>query len=267
MLLLYPADPLRPAQVDDDWREECDAAREAGFAVARFSVESFAEGRFSPRPALAPHTPVLYRGWMLTPDRYADLARFVADAGAVMVTDAQRYRRCHHLPGWYARCADLTAETVVVAPDEDLDARLASLAWPRYFVKDFVKSLTTARGSVAASAAEVRAIVTELARVRGAVEGGVCLRRVERFEPDSEARYFVAGGRAFACEGSVPALVHDVAGRIESPFFSVDVARTDEGALRLVELGDGQVSDRKRWSAARFVAMLRETFAQGESAR
>ncbi|MEN1500901.1 ATP-grasp domain-containing protein, partial [Pseudomonas aeruginosa] len=47
-----------------------------------------------------------------------------------------------------------------------------------------------------------------------------------------------------------------VAQRIDCPFFSVDVVESTSGELRLMELGDGQVSDRKQWPAARFAAML-----------
>lgn len=262
MLLLYPSNPIRPYAVDDTWRDEHDAACALGIPCARFSFERFVDGTFAPRPALPAGERALYRGWMLAPEHYARLVDEVSAVDVTMVTDADAYRRCHHLPGWYAQCAELTPETVVVTPDEDLDARLATLRWPAYFVKDFVKSLTTARGSIASSPDEVSAVVAELARVRGAIEGGVCLRRVEPFVPGSEQRYFVAAGRAWAAEGDAPALVHAIAARIASPFFSVDVARTRDGALRLVELGDGQVSDRKEWPAERFVAMLHQAFGE-----
>ena len=53
----------------------------------------------------------------------------------------------------------------------------------------------------------------------------------------------------------VPDLVQQVASRIPSPFFSVDVARRDDGVLRVVEVGDGQVSDLVGWSAAAFAGM------------
>ncbi|MEW3697670.1 ATP-grasp domain-containing protein, partial [Pseudomonas aeruginosa] len=55
---------------------------------------------------------------------------------------------------------------------------------------------------------------------------------------------------------AVPPLVEQVAQRIDCPFFSVDVVESTSGELRLMELGDGQVSDRKQWPAARFAAML-----------
>jgi len=44
----------------------------------------------------------------------------------------------------------------------------------------------------------------------------------------------------------VPKIVQTIAPRIDSPFFSVDVVLSTDGTPRLIELGDGQVSDRKQ---------------------
>jgi hypothetical protein len=55
---------------------------------------------------------------------------------------------------------------------------------------------------------------------------------------------------------AIPAAVSVAAQRVASPFFSVDVAERSDGTLRIIELGDGQVSDRKHWPTARFVQML-----------
>ncbi|KQZ26153.1 ATP-grasp domain-containing protein [Duganella sp. Root1480D1] len=61
---------------------------------------------------------------------------------------------------------------------------------------------------------------------------------------------------AFSRDGNVPPLVHELAALIPSPFFSLDTVISKSGQLRLIELGDGQVSDRKKWSPDRFAAML-----------
>ena len=60
----------------------------------------------------------------------------------------------------------------------------------------------------------------------------------------------------FADGGEIPTLVQTAAALVKSPFFTVDVALRDDGELRLVELGDGQVSDRKHWSAESFIQVL-----------
>lgn len=176
--------------------------------------------------------------------------------GAQPITTPQQYRACHHLPEWYPLCADATPETVIVPHGADLDAALVNLDWPGYVVKDFVKSLTTQRGLFARNMQEIKELVAEIEHYRGMLEGGICIRKFEDLHPDSEERYFVFQGHAFACDGRVPALVEEIAQRIHSPFFSVDLARDAHGADRLIELGDGQVSDRKRWPVERFIALF-----------
>ena len=119
-----------------------------------------------------------------------------------------------------------------------------------------MKSLKTSRGSIVRDPSEIGAVVEEMERFRGEIEGGLCVRRVEPFITDSERRYFVLGGKAFSPDDQpVPDLVQRVASRIPSPFFSVDVIRREDGALRVVEVGDGQVSDLVGWSVSAFVAL------------
>jgi hypothetical protein len=53
-----------------------------------------------------------------------------------------------------------------------------------------------------------------------------------------------------------PHLVQKIAGIINAPFYSVDVVENLEGELRLVELGDGQVSDKKIWPVSKMVEVV-----------
>lgn len=261
-VLLYPTEPFSRRDPDGAFAEEYAAARDAGLACALLSSEDFDAGRVVARPSPSPDDRVLYRGWMLRVPAYAALEGGIRAAGARMVTSAADYERCHHLPGWLDRCRGLTAETVVVADPSDLPGVLAELSWPGYFVKDFVKSLTTGRGSVARSAGEVLEVVDLLAKYRGEVEGGVCLRRVEAYAAGSEERYFAVRGAVFSRDGSAPPpLVCDVAERLDAPFASIDVALRADGVLRLIEAGDGQVSDRKRWDLPGFVRVLQAVAA------
>ncbi|MDQ1921900.1 ATP-grasp domain-containing protein [Massilia pseudoviolaceinigra] len=254
--LLFPCDPLNRRVADEAYAEEFDAARAAGFACSLFSFEDFEAGQFKTQPALCGGVKVLYRGWMLTPDSYARLHDATAEHGCAMATSPTQYRHCHYLPEWYALCKEFTPETVIVARDADFAAAVDGRNWPAYFVKDYVKSLTTQRGSVAATPQEIADVVGLIETYRGAVEGGVCIRKFEQLQADSEERYFVLHGQAHGRDGSAPELVHEIARRIESPFFSVDVVASSRGELRLIELGDGQVSDRKQWPVGRFMAML-----------
>lgn len=47
----------------------------------------------------------------------------------------------------------------------------------------------------------------------------------------------------------------ECARRISSPFFSVDGATREDGVERVVEIGDGQISDLVGWSAQDFAKL------------
>jgi hypothetical protein len=257
MHLLFPSDPFGKSAVDEAYAEEFQAARAVGLSCSLFSFEDFEAGEFKPRPALPTDEQVLYRGWMLTPENYLRLHEAVVAKGSTLKINPLQYRHCHYLPEWYSLCEEFTPETIFAPRNADFVAVLAGKHWPAYFVKDYVKSLTTQRGSVAATPQEVAEVVSLIEQYRGMVEGGVCIRRFEQLLPETEERYFVFNGQAHARTGNAPPLVHELAARIESPFFSVDLVSSESAGLRLIELGDGQVSDRKKWPAERFASMLR----------
>lgn len=258
MRLLYPSDPFTKRQPDETFQEEYEAAQAAELPCSLYSAEDFELGDFKPRPAIAEGEPVLYRGWMLTPDAYALLQAAIESKGGVMITSSDQYRLCHYLPEWYPSCEAFTPETVFLGKDADFSI-LTDKGWPGYFVKDYVKSLTTSRGSIARTVDEIPEIVALVEKYRGQIEGGVCVRRLEDLRPETEERFFVFQGKPFGREGTVPEIVQRIAERIDSPFFSVDIVLAQDGTPRLIELGDGQVSDRKKWPADRFVSLLTTT--------
>jgi hypothetical protein len=167
------------------------------------------------------------------------------------------------LPNWYARIRDLTPETRVFPPDCDLEAELRILAWPEYFIKDYVKSLKTSVGSRISKPEQVSAMVVEMRKFRGIIEGGFCVRRVESFLPDSERRYFVLDAVPHAAAGDAPSIVHECAKRLASRFYSIDVIQRTDGQPRIVEVGDGQASDLVGWTPVGFARMPAEHFAGG----
>jgi hypothetical protein len=157
----------------------------------------------------------------------------------------------------------LTPETRVFPPDCDLESELRGLSWPEFFIKDYVKSLKTAVGSRISKPEQVSAVVADMRRFRGTIEGGFCVRRVEDFAPDTEHRYFILDGAPHAQSGPVPPIVLECAKRLPSRFYSVDVVQRTDGRLRIVEVGDGQVSDLVGWTPSRFASILAGHFAAG----
>jgi hypothetical protein len=258
--LLYPNNSLRVKQPDEQFASEVQAVRNAGFEVSMFSLEDFQSGTFRATPPLPNKREVLYRGWMLSEAEYGSLASAIGRAGAQPTIDLPTYLNSHHLPKWYPLLSDLTPETRVFPADCDLEKELKALGWSEFFIKDYVKSLKTSVGSRISKPEQVAKLVSEMRRFRGVIEGGFCVRHVECFVPETERRYFVIDGVPYSVAGEVPPIVRECAKRHTSRFYSVDVVQRTDGELRIVELGDGQVSDLVGWPAGRFAKILAAHF-------
>jgi hypothetical protein len=258
--LLYPSSPLRAKQPDEQFAAEVEAVRAAGFGVSLFSLEDFQGGTFRASPPVPSDIAILYRGWMLSATEYEALMAALSQVGARPAFDLESYISSHHLPNWYPAVADLTPETRIYPRDCDLEAEVRALGWSEFFIKDYVKSLKTSVGSRISKPEQVAAVVADMHRFRGVIEGGFCVRRVENFLPDTERRYFVLDGMPHGAVGEIPPIVHECARRHQSRFYSVDVVQRTDSQFRIVELGDGQVSDLVGWTPEQFASILAQHF-------
>jgi ATP-grasp domain, R2K clade family 3 len=258
--LLYPQSVLEPRAPDEMFREETESMAAAGHSIHLIDTEALDSGPSRIRPLFDPSACVVYRGWMLTHSEYVNLSASVERAGGSCSTSPEEYVSTHYLPNWYAVAKDNTPETIFLDADADLVSELRRLGWERFFVKDHVKSLKTSVGSIIEGPEQIKTVISEMEKYRGFIEGGLSIRRVEDFIAGSERRYFVLNRTPYAAEPGVanPDPVVFCAGAIPSPFFSVDIARRADGVERIVEIGDGQVSDLVGWSVERFVDIWRD---------
>lgn len=258
MHFLFPKDPRGRNAPEDLFEEQAVALAAAGFAYSLLSDGMLRNGRGL--EGIPPAATVVYRGWMLNAEEYGRLAGAIEGAGGIPLTSPREYLLAHHLPNWYPLIPDLTPETRVYSADADLVRELGSLGWDGFFVKDYVKSLKTSVGSLIRDPAQIDLVVAEMKAYRGEIEGGICVRRVEDFVAGTERRHFVIKGRPYTADPSepIPDAVRTCAERIPSPFFSVDVVQRSDGVSRVVEVGDGQVSDLVGWSEERFAGLWQE---------
>ncbi|MEH1863558.1 MAG: ATP-grasp domain-containing protein [Nostoc sp.] len=257
MRFLFPSDYFNPKKADAAYLEQVACMQDAGFATSVVSLELLASDSSKIIPVPYPDSKVVYRGWIISPSDYELLVGVVRSTGASLLTSKAEYLATHYLPNWYPLIADLTPETKFYSVDDDLENELNRLAWNGFFIKDYVKSLKTSVGSIINKPSEIGTLVSEMQKFRGSIEGGICVRRIEDFIPETERRYFVLSGKAFAPlpDEEVPEIVEECAKRIGSQFFSVDVIERRDGTKRIVEIGDGQVSDIVGWTAERFAQL------------
>lgn len=261
MRFLFPAHPLNSTRPEDFFAAEYSAIKAVGYDSSLISFERLQAGALSACPTFAEDL-IIYRGWMLSKRDYESLYQNCLALGATLLTDPQAYLAAHHLPNWFPLLSEFTPDTRIFDLTEDISAGLSQLNWPGYFVKDFVKSLKTAGGSRISSPDKIPSLIEEMKKFRGVVEGGICVRRIEDFLPQTEQRFFVLDSIPYGIGPEVPAMVKEAASRIRSRFFSIDLVTRRDGVQRIVEIGDGQVSEPVGWPPDRFASMFKEHFGR-----
>ena len=245
-MLLVPGDPLRPRRPDPHFADE---ARAYGTYHIIDNVAASATG------------PAVYRGWMMTAGDYEALHAALASRGITMLTDPADYRRAHELPGWYPSLVDVTPRAVwTVGPTRRaFEAACAALGPGPAVLRDYTKSMKHYWHEAcylpdALDLDAAWAVATRFLELReDDFTGGFVLRGYEAFTP-GEVRTWWRHGRCVLIgphpDGPTvepPSDVDFLAPMVASfPFVTVDLARRTDGVWRVIELGDGQVSDRPR---------------------
>lgn len=278
-LILYCADPLSPRKPDEAFAAEAEAAAQWGLGHGLFDFEALTlenDAAASVRRVPMQTEPVtaIYRGWMLKPVQYRRLFDALATKGVHLINNPAAYRHCHYLPESYSIIEGQTPRSVwmKVTGDVSFD-QVMELLRPfgsaPAIVKDFVKSRKHewAQACFIPSASDRGAVERVVSRFLELQEDdlneGLVFREFIQFAPlavhsksgmplSLEFRIFYLDGRpVFRAEywegeyrGSAPPanLFDEVATRVSSRFFTMDVALCESGDWMIVELGDGQVA-------------------------
>lgn len=267
-MLLFPADVLRPRRVDDHFAPEAEAARELGIPYVLVDHDALTSGAAARAVAKVPEGEAVYRGWMLTSAEYAAFEEALAARGTTLRTTAAQYRTAHELPGWHKALEPVTpaAEWTVGPERAAFDEARRRLGVGPAVLRDYTKSMKhywheavhipvledgDAAWRVASRFLELRA---------DDFTGGFVLRRFETFT-GAEVRTWWRDGtcRLVGAHPDTPdapltePALDEVTPLVEAlalPFVTVDLVRHEDGRWRVVELGDGQVSDRPASMAA-----------------
>lgn len=252
-VFLYTRSYLNHKDVDEDFKKEHDSLIEKGFETKIFSFEDIDSESFSELK----DKKVIYRGWMFNIDDYTTLYNKLVSFGAKPCTTPEEYKSAHYMPEWVDKLKGLTPET------HSFKNLVASIEFVKhhdshkYFVKDFVKSLKGIQSSIIEHSEDLEDWIEQSEMYRGEIEGGICLRELENFKEDTERRFFVLNGRIFSNDGFIPEIVYQVRDIIQLPFISIDIVLNTDNEWRVVEIGDGQVSDSKEWSLDNFIEIFR----------
>jgi hypothetical protein len=267
--LLLCSDPLRATRCDPHFAAQAAASRQAGAEVALLDHDALLLGRTDEALRRVPRGlgAVWYRGWMIPAAVYAELDSALAERDVQLLTTPGMYRAAHELPCWYPDFAEAAPTSVWIAcepgraPGADVLAHAAAeLPVGPGIVKDFVKSRKHdwEQACYLPDLTDIAAVHTVVSRFvelqDDSLAGGVVLRGFENFRREvGEARVWWLDGQVVLTTGHpdtpdlqpVPALDHirPLVRELGCRFVTTDLALRADGVWRVIEVGDGQVSD------------------------
>jgi hypothetical protein len=270
--VLFCADPLVPARVDEHFAGQAATVRELGGLVALIDHDALVAGHADAAVRRVPRGsgPWWYRGWMIPAAAYVDLAEALRRRDVELRVSPRRYRSAHELPGWYATFRYVTPDSDwmhwvpgAVPTERDVMALAAGPAPGAAMVKDFVKSRKHEwkEACYIPDVTDIKQTTAVVARMvelqEDTLNGGIVLRRFEEYRQKNgqaaEARVWWIDGVPIMVTahpdtpGPVPdpdlAAVAPLVVALGCPFVTTDMAQRVDGEWRVIEVGDGQVSD------------------------
>lgn len=217
----------------------------------------------------------IYRGWMMSVSQYQRFHAGLCDRKLRLINSPEQYRHCHHLPESYLVIAGQTPHTVWLRAEDGISLEsvrkaLSAFGERAVIVKDYVKSQKHYWNEAcyipnAADSERAWKVVSRFLELQDESSvGGLAFR--EHVELASighhersgmplgrEFRSFWLDGKVVAVfpnwgkrdeSGEYPAVEKfaEIASRVQSRFFAMDIAQLADGRWIIMELGDGQVS-------------------------
>ncbi|AHH19033.1 hypothetical protein NONO_c42490 [Nocardia nova SH22a] len=264
MILLVPADVLHPRRPDEHFAADAEAAREAGWEIGLVDHDALTNLDSSTAVRRVRATgPAVYRGWMLGTAQYEAFAAALREREVVLCTDADMYRRAHEFPGWYETFTGHTPESAWTRGTDrsEFDRARAALGQGPAVVRDYTKSMKHHwhEAMYIPDLADAEAAWRVASRLRDMREaeftGGFVIRRFEELAA-AEVRTWWVDGQCMLTgphpdtpdhtpqPGPDTTAVAPLVAGLGCRFVTVDFALRSDGTWRVLEVGDGQVSDR-----------------------
>lgn len=259
--LLYPGNFSDYRSIEEDMREEYAAALDTGlFQVILFNYDEWLAGdrlRMSKRDAIA--NSVIYRGWMLKPEEYAELYSQMKVRGISLLVSPTDYASMHLFPNVYPFIKEDTAE-MLFFEDGSVDLKAVKERFSRFMVKDSVKSVKgtefPAFFDKSITQKEFDDWMQVFYKYRGdLLTGGICVKEfldLKRYgDKTNEFRVFYANHQIISiCRNSLqpdytngpPIRLIQKYMDLPSPYYTIDYAELADSTWRIIETGDGGVS-------------------------
>lgn len=278
MVIIFPAWPGE-RKVDSSFEKEEQAAKAAGFRTALVDSEIHFGGsvRFTNLKEAVPG-PVLYRGWILKPEEYSAIRAEANKQGYVFHVSSEEYLELSYLPNWYNKVKQTPHSIWMEGKfgSDDLEKIAEKVMYTfdgsGVIVKDYLKSQKHNWHDACfirdgGNPDDVERVVGNFLKLQdNCLFGGLVFRKYvdlkrigvhpkSKMPLSNEWRAFFWYDKLISLapywsDGAVyenqnrphEADIKAMVDKIESPFFSADVAEREDGGWELIEVGDGGTS-------------------------
>jgi len=279
MLIIF-CDNGSPKEVDFMYLEEWETAKQLKIETALMNFEDLqkrknpaqATQRIKPRKNLIQ---AIYRGWMLKDVDYQQLYEILLSKNIKLINNPAAYNFCHYLPNWYEFLNHISPKTVFINLEKgfyehEILEKIQIFGNSPIIVKDYVKSQKHYWHEAcfipnASDTAQVLKVSQRFLQLQGEdLNKGLVYRQFLEFQPlaqhsqsdmplTKEFRIFVFNQQiisilAYWDEGDYENAAADLdfleneIPRINSHFYTIDIAQTKTGEWLIIELGDAQVA-------------------------
>ena len=285
---LFCSNPCDKRSPDLDYQVEYSIIKDTKYSVYLFSLEDLLDYNRVPKlPQNSYKTMLIYRGWILSPEKYQTLYDNLLSQGYVLINDFNQYINCHLLPNWYEKVINYTpySEWTTNLDDTSIIEILSHFGKSPLIVKDYVKSRKHEwhEACYIENAFEIESslkIIHTFLERQEPLTGGLVLRKYIELLPigyhEKSNLRLSREYRVFYLFGKVLCII-DYWGRLsnsidfntneyqwvqsfgdifDSNFFTIDFARKIDGSLIVIEIGDGQVSGLQGFNEKIFYSKL-----------
>lgn len=247
-------------KVDEGYLEsEYKIAEALGFNILLFNYDEFnlSMRKLKLNKEITFQSNAVYRGWMLSPEKYTQFYTELLEKGITLINDPQEYINCHEFPYSYSLVKQYTPRTWVFKNGR-VDWRPIKQHCGHIFLKDYVKSVKECNFSSCIDCSlpdeELDKYVEEFKRLRGDIfTGGIVIKEfVDLDKTDGithEFRAYYSNGQLLDIypnsnnlQDEVPLEFAKSMPALSSSFYTIDFAIDAGGKCIIIETGDGQVS-------------------------
>lgn len=276
MKIIYCQDPVFEHEADSMFIDELGAATRAGLDFELINYDAISENNNAARAVrdIAVRNPIeaaVYRGWPLTLAQYSALYEALLSRGLKLINNPEHYAYTQHLPNTLPLIQAHTPKTVFYETDgkklsySDIIDLLQSFDGKALFLRDYAKSekFYWSQAAFIPENADRQSITATISRFllrRGKqFEGGLVFREFVTLQelgdssPNNmpmakEARLIYLDGKLLYTlanwegEALPENLFVEIAGQVQSRFFSLDIAQKADGEWVIIDLGDAQLA-------------------------